>query len=77
MLADGYRLTAWCQRPGCGRGAPLDMDALAARYGMQQSIVDIRTHLCARLRCTRCGSAGAKITVEAPLTFPDTVDFPA
>lgn len=56
LIDDGMRLNAYCQRPGCGYNAWLDLEALKTRLGPDHpAMVD---DLAPRLKCSRCGAKG-------------------
>lgn len=56
----GYRLSGFCRT--CGRGWPIDLDALIARLGADHSYLADAL----RLRCVDCGGPDTGIAVLAP-----------
>lgn len=52
LIDCGYGLNGWCA--ACGTGRPVDVEALAARYGRGASYIKPRSPI--RLRCRDCNS---------------------
>lgn len=51
LIDHGYTLTAWCPKDGL---RPVDLDALARRYGREASYIKGRTPI--RIKCAVCGA---------------------
>ncbi len=57
-LDDCYSVAAYCYNLKCQHSARLDLEALAARHGLD-TVFDYK-----RLRCTRCGSRTTQIRIS-------------
>lgn len=58
----GFRLHAYCQLPSCRHHDWVAVDTLADRLGGDTVLAEILP----RLRCSRCGHRGAKVTLHPP-----------
>jgi hypothetical protein len=60
-----HRLYGHCGNPCCGRGRPLDLDALIAHYGPVYVVIR-ETRIARALVCSGCGHKGGKLTINPP-----------
>lgn len=61
LIDQGYGLTGWC--PTCQTGRPVDLEALATRYGRDVTFIKPQSPI--QLRCRDCG-ASADYQLKTP-----------
>jgi hypothetical protein len=65
LIAEGMRVTAFCQNSRCNNNQQLDLKALAAKFGRTRR--PCMTTWCIALKCTKCGGR------QIGLTYTPTV----
>jgi hypothetical protein len=60
LIAEGMRVTAFCQNSRCNHNQQLDLKALSARFGPDTPAM--HDDLVPRLKCTKCGGRQIGLT---------------
>jgi hypothetical protein len=60
LFTHDFLLTAHCEAPGCEHSRELSVSLLLKAFGSECTLAQAG----ARLRCSRCGARGARMTVR-------------
>lgn len=75
MIENDSKLSVYCKSLGCGRGADLDLQALAVRLGPDHPTD--HWSLSDRFRCGKCGGKDLQFVhrIKTPMPFYKYPDF--
>ena len=65
LQRDGWTVCANCNGRHCGRGRPLDLAQLIARFGPDHVFIN-DTKIASRLVCRSCGHRGGRLIFTTP-----------